>query len=34
MMDLEETFHVAGPMGISETIENETVIIDIDHGAY
>jgi hypothetical protein len=34
MMDLEETFHVAGPMVISETIENETVIIDLDHGAY
>lgn len=33
-MDLSETFNISGPMVISETIENETVIIDLDQGAY
>ncbi len=33
-MNLDETYNISGPMVISETIENETVIIDLDHGAY
>lgn len=34
MMNLDETYIISGPMVISETIENETVIIDLGQGAY
>lgn len=33
-MNLDETYIISGPMVISETIENETVIIDLEQGAY